>query len=137
VRSILIVANQTLCEPHLLEAVDERMAEQPCRFRVVVPAAHHHRGTWTEDEDREAATERLDSLLATLQERGCEAVGEVGDISALDATLDALRDEPVDEIIVSTLPPGASRWLRMDLVSRLERNVDVPVTHVVAETAHA
>jgi hypothetical protein len=136
-RNILIVANLTLCGPHLLEAVEERMSAGPCRFRVLVPASHGHKGAWTEDESRSSATERLETMLATLRDRGCEAVGEVGDISAVDATLDALREDDIDEIIVSTLPPTASRWLRMDLVSRLERSVDVPVTHVVAEGAHA
>jgi hypothetical protein len=135
VRSILIVANLTLCGPHLLEAVDERTSAGPCRFRVLVPASHGHKGSWTADESRGAAAERLETMLTALRERGCEADGEIGDISAVDATLDVLRETEVDEIIVSTLPPSASRWLRMDLVSRLERAVDVPVTHVVAEGA--
>lgn len=45
----------------------------------------------------------------------------------------AARD--FDEVIVSTLPPGASRWLRLDLLHRVERRFDLPVTHVVGEAA--
>ena len=37
-----------------------------------------------------------------------------------------------DRIIVSTFPPGISRWLGADLINRLGRSVDIPVTHVVA-----
>jgi hypothetical protein len=136
-RRILIVANLTLCGPHLLQAVRERMDDGACSFHVLVPASHAPMaGTWTEDEARTEAEERMEQMLETLQARGAEATGQVGDIRAIDATLDALRGEDYDEVIISTLPPNASRWLRLDLVSRLQRAVDVPVTHVVAEPAH-
>jgi hypothetical protein len=137
-RRYLIVANLTLCGPHLIDVVRDRMADGPSSFEVLVPASHIPLGgTWTEAQTRASAGERLHSMLAELRSMGAEASGEVGDISALDATLDAVRSEDFDEIIVSTLPPGASRWLKLDLVSRLERAVDVPVTHVVAEGAGA
>jgi hypothetical protein len=50
---------------------------------------------------------------------------------------DALRRHAVDEIIISTLPPGLSRWLRQDLVHRVTRRFDLPVRHVVTTPAHA
>lgn len=136
---ILVVANLTLCGPHLLEELDERMTRGSCEVHVLVPANHNAPGggwTWTEDEARDEAEDRLMTMLGTLDKRGVRATGQVGDIRAIDATLDALRDANYDEVIISTLPPNASRWLRLDLVSRLERAVDVPVTHVVAAPAH-
>jgi len=48
------------------------------------------------------------------------------------AVRQALRAEPYDEIILSTLPPGVSGWLRMDAGARIERLSRLPVTHVVA-----
>jgi hypothetical protein len=36
-----------------------------------------------------------------------------------------------DEILVSTLPTGASRWLQIDLPHQVERMTGVQVTHVV------
>jgi hypothetical protein len=136
-RRILIVANLTLGGPHLLEAVRERMADGPCSFHVLVPSSHAAMsGSWTEDEARTDAEERMEQMLRTLEGLGAGATGQVGDIRAIDATLDALRDSDYDEIIISTLPPNASRWLRLDLVSRLERAVDVPVTHVIATPSH-
>jgi hypothetical protein len=136
-RRILIVANLTLGGRHLLDAVRERIEEGPCSFHVLVPASRASMsGSWTEDEAKMEAEERMAQMLSTLREHGTEATGQVGDIRAIDATLDALRDADYAEIIVSTLPPNASRWLRLDLVSRLERAVDIPVTHVVAAPAH-
>ena len=40
-----------------------------------------------------------------------------------------------DEIIVSTLPTGSSRWLGLDLPHRLEKLTSVPVRHVVSQSA--
>ena len=39
----------------------------------------------------------------------------------------------VDAVIVSTLPAGVSRWLKMDLPSRIDRMTDAPVTTIEAE----
>lgn len=136
-RSYLIVANLTLGGPHLLEAVTQRMEAGPARFHVLVPASYAPMaGTFVEADTRSEASARLEQMLTTLRDRDVEATGEVGDIRAIDATLDALRHADYDEIIVSTLPPNASRWLKLDLVSRLERAVPVPVTHIVAEPVH-
>jgi hypothetical protein len=57
----------------------------------------------------------------------------VGDPSPVEAIRDALRDREFDGIILSTLPPGISRWLRQDLPSRVEKEFDLPVTHVIGE----
>lgn len=138
-RRHLIVANLTLAGEPLWEEVRARMHEGPCHFHVLVPAGHDPLapGTWTIEEARAEAAERLERALARLRELGADAEGEVGDIRAIDATLDALRERSYDEIIVSTLPPRISRWLRLDLVSRLERAVDVPVTHVIGQPERA
>ena len=42
-------------------------------------------------------------------------------------------EETYDEIIISTLPLGISRWLKLDLISKA-RAVGLPVTHVQAPT---
>jgi hypothetical protein len=48
------------------------------------------------------------------------------------ATEELANFSPYDGIVVSTFPPGASRWLKMDIVSRIQRLSTTPVTHVVA-----
>jgi hypothetical protein len=46
----------------------------------------------------------------------------------------ALREHcPFDENILSTLPPGRSRWLRLDLPSRVRSAFGMPVTHVIGQ----
>jgi hypothetical protein len=132
-RTYLIVANQTLASPTLAAAVAERMAGDQARFYVVVPATAVGKGlTWDERDARAAAQERLDAVLARLLEMGVEASGEVGPSDPIEAVHDALRSHPVDEIILSTLPAGISRWLGQDVPSRLKGSVEIPVTVVTA-----
>jgi hypothetical protein len=63
---------------------------------------------------------------------GATSTGTVGDASPALAVADALDQESFDEIIVSTLPSGVSRWIRQDLPHRLARRTGLPVCHVVA-----
>ncbi len=53
----------------------------------------------------------------------------MGDADPLAAVSDALHQRGFDEIIISTLPWRLSRWLRVDLPSKL-RGLGVPVEHV-------
>lgn len=131
--SYLIVANQTLSSPTLMAAVKERAVEGDAHFHVVVPATPiTHALTWDEKEAEAAAAERLTAVLGRLQAMGADAAGEVGCADPVAATQDALRAREADEIILSTLPSGVSRWLGQDVPARLRRAVSVPVTVVTA-----
>ena len=133
-RRYLVVANQTLAGKHLLDRVRECLSEGGCSFHVVVPATSpSDHAVWTEGEAMALAQERLDAALKAFRELGAEAQGEVGDPSPMDAIGDALRDRQFDGIILSTFPPGISRWLGQDLPHRVEKAFDLPVTHVIAE----
>ena len=133
-RSYLIVANQTLTSQSLTEAITSRLAEGPVRTHVVVPLSPvGGRLTWDEDESRTIAQGRLDEVVARLREMGAEADGEIGDRDPVMAVRDALRGREIDEVIVSTLPKGMSRWLGEDVPSRLRDSVPVPVTVVTQE----
>jgi hypothetical protein len=134
VRRYLVVANQTLAGRHLADTVRERLGAGPCMFHVVVPAtAPADHALWTEGEAVGLAGERLELALKRFRDLGAEADGEVGDPSPVEAIRDALADREFDEIILSTLPPGLSRWLRQDLPHRVEKAFDLPVTHLVGE----
>ena len=58
--------------------------------------------------------------------------GEIGDEKPMLAVGDVLRREQFDEIILSTLPPGVSKWMKRDLPHKLARQYHLPVRHVVA-----
>jgi hypothetical protein len=137
-RRILVVANQTLGGEHLVEKVREALAAGQCRFHLVVPATPSSEHlTWTEGEAQAIAERRLDRALDRFRALGAVADGEVGDPSPMQAIGDVLRRETFDEIILSTLPSGASRWLKLDLPHRIERSFELPVTHVVASVEKA
>ena len=133
--SALIVANQTLPSSALAEAIRRRIESGVNTFHVVVPATPVARGfTWDEEQSRADAATRLEEYLGRLRGLGVEATGEVGDRDPVAAVRDALRGRVVDEIVLSTLPPGVSRWLGQDVPSRLRGAVSVPVD-VVFEKA--
>jgi hypothetical protein len=139
----LIVANQTLGGDELVQAVRERILRGPAKFWVLVPATHHSmlRVGYSEVASYDAmenagsslAQRRLDEELQRLHDAGADADGEVGDEDPLKAIGNTLARQRFDEIILSTMPEGLSRWLRMDLPSRVQRKFSIPIAHVVTE----
>jgi hypothetical protein len=133
-RRFLVVANQTAGGKHLLDKVAQSIAEGLCQFYLVVPATRdpNHSLVWTEGQSIALARRRMQEAIQQLRDIGAEVDGEVGDQSPLTAVADALRHQPFDEIILSTLPPGLSRWLAQDLPRRVRRLSALPVTHIVS-----
>jgi hypothetical protein len=131
-RRDLVVANQTLGGDRLMEAVRERTAEGESHFHLLVPASHPS-SAWTEGEVKALAKRRLERAMGQLAAIGARVTGEVGDPSPTRAIADVLLAEPFDEIILSTLPAGPSRWLRQDVVHRVQRTFAVPCTHIIGE----
>lgn len=130
---ILIVANHTSGGAHLRGFVRERMMHGPVAFTVLVPATRPHGGAvWTEGEAHAIAQQRLTEALRALRALGADVGGRIGSARPIEAIDDVLREEPFDEIVISTLPPGASRWLHQDLPARARRHFDIPVTHLPA-----
>jgi GABA permease len=134
-RRVLVVANQTAAGDELLAVIERRMREGPCRFTLLVPATHTSvHGTWTEAGDRRIARERMNEAMERFRSAGADlADGMVGDANPVRAIDDALIEQPHDEIILSTLPPGASRWLKLDLPRRVEQRFALPVTTVISQ----
>ena len=136
--TILIVANQTLPSEALATEVAGRIAAGARDFHVVVPETPPPGGgfTWDEEAARVAANDRLAAFIARIEAQGASASGETGDRDPVAAVRDASRGREIEAVILSTLPAGASRWLRQDVPSRLRGAVTVSVT-VVQEQAPA
>jgi hypothetical protein len=136
-RRYLVVANQTLAGEPLVSRIRELSRAGPCSFFLLVPATPPRDHPWTEGEARGAARTRLEEARVRLSGLGVEVEGEVGDANPMLAIADALRDHgPFVEIILSTLPPGMSKWLKLDLPHRVAASFGLPMTHVVGEPAH-
>ena len=119
--SLLVVANVTAGSDELTACLRERSEQAACRFTLVMPASGAE------------ARKRLDDALTRMREAGLENVeGRVGDPDPVVAVMDMWDPMKFDEIIVSTLPTGTSRWLGLDLPHRLEKLTSVPVRHVVS-----
>ena len=134
----LVVANQTLADEPLVSRIHELARADPSSFHVVVPATPPRDHVWTEGEARATARSRLDEAMARFAGLESEFEGEVGDGNPMLAIEDALRDHgPFDEIVISTLPRGLSKWLRIDLPHRAEAAFGLRVTHVIGGSVPA
>ncbi|MBW3658903.1 MAG: hypothetical protein KY457_09715 [Actinobacteria bacterium] len=97
-------------------------------------AENSRRRQAADEEAERRARLRLDRVLEQIRAAGGAADGEVGSEDPLEAATQAMaHPPPFDEVIVSTLPSGISRWLQMDLPSRIGRLTDAPVTTIEAE----
>ncbi len=93
-----------------------------------------HKVVDPQDAGEQEANQALAGALPELTEAaGAEVTGSIGDPEPLSAIQDAVNLGSYDEIIISTLPPRVSRWLRLDLVSKT-RALGLPVTHVEASS---
>ncbi len=132
---VLVVAHRTAATQPLLDAVRERAGRGPARFTLLVPNAAHglHKVVDAEDQDANEAQQVLDQALPSLSEAaGGPVEGLIGDPDPSAAVADALNLRGFDEIIISTLSPKVSRWLKLDLPSKVSGH-GLPVTTVTPE----
>ena len=132
-RNVLVVANETVLGRPLLDRIRAKAGQgERVGFLIVCPQSDP-----TQAEHPEAER-RLRRALAQLRSEGIEAHGQIAHPDPYTAAMHAVRDERVDEILVSTFPEQrGSSWLRRDLVGRLGRDAKVPVEHVVVEQVEA
>ena len=132
---VLVLANETVGGRALLDEIRNRAKGGSAEILVVTPAITSQVKHWVSDTDQayEDADERRARSVAAIQAEGLEARGMVGDSDPNVAVEDALRGFPADEVIISTHPPERSRWLERGVVERAQREIDLPITHVVVD----
>jgi DNA-binding LacI/PurR family transcriptional regulator len=131
--NVLVIANETVIGEDLLDRIRERAKTSQASFLLVSPQSDPSQAEHPEAE------RRLRRALSELRASGIEAHGQVAHPDPYAAAMQAVQDERVDEIIVSTFEEEKSGWLRRNLVERLTNDAKVPVEHVVipAETVGA
>jgi len=123
--NVLVIANETVVGEALLERIRERASRGPASFLIISPQSDPTQSSHPEAE------RRLRRALSELRAAGIEAHGQVAHPDPYTAAMQAIEDERIDEIIVSTFEPAESPWLRRNLVQRLHNDAGVPVEHVV------
>jgi hypothetical protein len=134
---VLIVANRTAATDSLLEAVRRRANAGAVTFHLLVPATPRglHRVVDPEVAGRQEAADQLELALELLRvATGSEVTGHVGSADPVAAISDTLHEREIDELIISTLPRRLSRWMHIDLPSKV-RGLGLPVMHVEARRA--
>ena len=123
--NILVIANETVVGDALLARIRERAARGPASFLIISPQSDPTQSSHPQAE------RRLRRALSELRGAGIEAHGQVAHPDPYTAAMQAIEDERIDEVIVSTFEPEQSGWLRRDLVERLRSDAGVPVEHIV------
>jgi hypothetical protein len=129
---VLVVAHKTAATPPLLDAVRQRAQRGPCTFTLLVPATSHglHQIVDPEDQDANEAEAVVAHALPLLAESaGSPVEGMTGDPDPSAAVADAINLGQFDEVIISTLPTRLSRWLKLDLPSKVS-GMGLPVSTV-------
>jgi hypothetical protein len=128
--NVLVVANQTVLGDLLLERIHARAEKGPASFLILSPQGDG-------GDSYEEAEKRLLRAVTRLRAQGLDAHGQIAHPDPYTAVVQAIEDERVDEIIVSTFPRARSGWLRRDLVERLRTDTKLPVDHVEVDTPAA
>jgi hypothetical protein len=119
---VLVVAHKTAATETLLDAVRQRAQRGPSSFTLLVPNPAHglHKVVDAQDQGPGEAQAVLDEALPKLSAAaGSQVQGVIGDPDPVAAVQDAINLRGFDEIIISTLSPRLSRWLKLDLPSKV------------------
>lgn len=123
--NVLVLARVTASSDELLTALSDLAQRGPTEFTLVVPANAGSGGRQTAEKVMQAAVQRL-------RDAGLKVEGTLGDCDPCVAATESYDPRQHDEILVSTLPLGASKWLHAGLPERIAKLTGAKVRHVVS-----
>jgi hypothetical protein len=123
--NVLVIANETVVGDALMDRIRERASRGSASFLIISPQSDPSQSAHPEAE------RRLRRTLGELRATGIEAHGQVAHPDPYTAAMQAIEDERIDEVIVSTFEPAESPWMRRDLIQRLHNDSGLPVEHVI------
>jgi hypothetical protein len=129
VKHTLVIANETVGERALMDALRKRASESPHRFTIISPQGGKS------PQAVASAKDRLEAAIDELHGAGLEVVGQIMESDPFTSVENALQHHPADEIIISTFRGQRSRWQRMDLVERVRRAMGRKVEHIAVDPA--
>jgi hypothetical protein len=138
-KKVLVVANRTADSPDLIAALCDCAGRSRVSFTLLVPAVPHGLA-WAADMKAgwSDAAVRAERAAARIRGEGLELEEAiVGDPDPFAAVGDVLHARQFDEVMVSVLPKGISRWLALGLPARLRRAIDLPVLQVTARPSQS
>jgi hypothetical protein len=122
----LVVLDHTLGGTGLTSAVREHALEEgDIQVDVIVPA---------EQSEADAAQGRLELELQQLGAVGIEASGSIVQTDPFDGISDAAGRQRYDGVIIATHSTTVSRWMHHDLPRRVERELQIQVEWIDAQT---
>jgi GABA permease len=138
---VVVLANQTMGENELHDALERIPGSDQASYFVVVPTnpvdtgqAEREGAAFVWQATTEAARQRLDETLEELRSRGLSVDGELGDYRPLVALDKAIREFDPDHVVIATHPEERSTWLQRGVVSEARERYDVTIQHVVVHT---
>jgi hypothetical protein len=118
----LVVATRTVASTDLIKRLKERAAERPHRYTFICPRSG--------DFSRDQVVAGLAKTLAEMYRGQIDATGQPMSPEPLPAIQNAIEHYRIDEILISTLKGGQSKWLQEGLIEKVEAITDKPVEHI-------
>jgi hypothetical protein len=124
-RLVVVVGNHTLLSDALRDRLHAVTAGGDVDLHVVVPIRA--------EDDLDIGFWRGRALAERLVEPGIDLTVDVGVDDPVALVQKAVHGAHIDQVVVSVLPEGVSRWTQADVAGHLRRALNVPVEVVAAE----
>jgi len=129
-KRIVVIADETVVGQGLPPELIAKARRQQASLVVVCPALNTRLAHWVSDVDgaTAAAAGRLERSLATLENAGHKARGQVGDPDPVQALADAVALYAPEEVVIVPRQRSKPSWLEKNMVERARRVCRVPLT---------